>query len=186
MESEISNNGNLRLQTPAISGIIVLIITVLQSSEDRPSFTKVFQKYRDLVSNMFRMYFKIKSFSSKNKIMLEFYKNPEEKFEIRFSLALPSGEKMNRSGIRHRATKSRGKEDGDGSGSSHASESKPGYFETNSSSLKYGGEVAVDQDQNQDQTRDTESPSSDSGSTDRPARENRVPGFHERPQPKTH
>lgn len=77
--------------------------------------------------------------------MLEFYKNPEEKFEIRFSLALPSDEKMNRSGIRHRATKSRGKEDGDGSGSSHASESKPGHFETNSSSLKYGGEEAPEE-----------------------------------------
>lgn len=83
MESEISNNGYLRQQIFAATGVIVLIIIALRSAEDQSSFTKVFQKYSDLVSNVFRIYFKIKSFSSKNKIMPDFYKNPDEKLDIK-------------------------------------------------------------------------------------------------------
>ena len=83
MESELSNNGYLRQQIFAAMNAIVLIIIALQSAKDQSSFTKVFQKYSDLVSNAFRIYFKIKSFSSKNKIMPDFYKNPEEKLDIK-------------------------------------------------------------------------------------------------------
>ena len=49
MESELSNNGYLRQQIFAAMNAIVLIIIALQSEKDQSSFTKVFQKYSDLV-----------------------------------------------------------------------------------------------------------------------------------------
>ena len=101
MDSEISNNGYLRQQIFAAMNAIVLIIIALQSAKDQSSFSKVFQKYSDLVSNVFRIYFKIKSFSSKNKIMPDFYKNPDEKLDIKNAATLHVCRERARPRIRH-------------------------------------------------------------------------------------